>query len=196
MKKTSLAVAVPALLLSGLMLSGCGMFRSHKAWDTAKQESPLEIPPGMDTPSASEALVIPPPGANQPTANGATAAAQGRAATITDGFVLGGAVDAVYQRVGQALDQGDIGQVTARDPSTHSFTLTVMAGSRLVKKRGLFGRMFHHNDEGETSKATPHQVVVTVNASGQNGSEVRAQGEAPAVAKTVDGLKAKLGKGS
>lgn len=36
MKKTSLAVALPALLLSGLMLSGCGIFRSHKAWDTAK----------------------------------------------------------------------------------------------------------------------------------------------------------------
>ena len=193
MKKTSLAVALPALLLSGLMLSCCGIFRSHKAWDTAKQESPLEIPPGMDTPSASEALVIPPPGANQPTANGATAATQGAAATITDGFVVGDDVEAAYQRVGQALDQGDIGQVTARDPSTHSFTVTVMAGATVSKKRGFFGRMFHGNDEGESSRATAQQVVVTVSASGQKGSEVRAQGTAPAVAKAIDGLKAKIG---
>ena len=73
MKKSSLAVALPALALTGLLLSGCGMFRSTKAWETAKQETPLEIPPGLDTPTASEALVIPPPGANQPNANGATA---------------------------------------------------------------------------------------------------------------------------
>lgn len=193
MKKTSLAVALPALLLSGLMLSGCGMFRSHKAWDTAKQESPLEIPPGMDTPSASEALVIPPPGANQPTANGATAATQSGAATITDGFVVSGDVETAYQRVGQVLDAGDIGQVTARDPSAHSFTVTVMAGAKVAKKRGFFGRMFHGNDEGGSSRATPQQVLVTVSASGQKGSEVRAQGSAPAVAKAVDGLRAKLG---
>lgn len=193
MKKTSLAVALPALLLSGLMLSGCGIFRSHKAWDTAKQESPLEIPPGMDTPSASEALVIPPPGANQPTANGATAATQGAAATITDGFVVKDDVETAYQRVGQVLDAGDIGQVTARDPSTHSYAVTVMAGAKVAGKRGFFGRLFHRHSEGESARATAQQVTVTVTGSGQQGSEIRAQGSAPAVAKTIDGLKGKLG---
>lgn len=195
MKKTSLALALPALVLSGLMLSGCGMFRSHKSWDTAKQESPLEIPPGMDTPSASEALVIPPPGANQPTSNGATAATVNAAATITDGFVLGEGVDAAYQRVAQALAQGDIGQVTARDDGAHTFTVTVMAAATEVKKRGFFGRMFHH-DKGageDAARATPRQVTVSVAPSGPSGSEVRAQGEAPGVAKLIDGLKQKIG---
>ena len=75
MKKTSLLVALPAIALGGLLLSGCGMFRSHSAWQKARQEAPLEIPPSMDRPSTSDALVIPPPGANQPTADGATLAA-------------------------------------------------------------------------------------------------------------------------
>ena len=193
MKKTSLALALPALVLSGLMLSGCGMFRSHKSWDTAKQESPLEIPPGMDTPSASEALVIPPPGANQPTSNGATAATANAAATITDGFVLSEGVDAAYQRVAQALAQGDIGQVTARDDSAHTLTVTVMAAATEVKKRGFFGRMFHHDKSENAARATPRQVSVSVAPSGQKGSEVRAQGEAPGVAKLIDGLKQKIG---
>lgn len=192
MKKTSFAVAMPALLLSGLMLSGCGMFRSHKSWDTAKQEAPLEIPPGLDTPSASEALVIPPPGANQPTANGATASAQGVSATITDGFVLGDSVDIAYKRVGDALAQGEIGQIAARDDAAHTYTVTVMAAAVSGKKPGFFGRLFGRGN-GDASRATAHTVSVSIAPSGQGGSEVRAQGDAPAVAKLIDGLKAKLG---
>lgn len=192
MKKTSLAVALPALLFSGLMLSGCGIFRSHKSWDTAKQEAPLEIPPGLDTPSASEALVIPPPGANQPSANGATAAAPGANATITDGFVLNDGVDAAYKRVGDALAAGEIGQVTARDDAAHSYTVTVMAAATTGKKPGFFGRLFGRG-KGEASRAMPHEVNVSIAPSGQSGSEVRAQGDASGVAKLVDGLKAKLG---
>src|SRR5690348_9264385 len=85
MKKSSLVVALPALVLSGLLLSGCGMLRSHKAWDTARQESPLEIPPGLDTPAANDALVIPPPGANNPTSAGVTADVGGAGGMIADG---------------------------------------------------------------------------------------------------------------
>ncbi|HET6433021.1 hypothetical protein [Dyella sp.] len=193
MKKSSLALAVPALVLSGLMLSGCGMFRSHKAWDSAKQESPLEIPPGLDTPSASEALVIPPAGANQPTADGTTAATMGNAATITDGFVLADAVDVAYQRVGKALEQGQIGQVVARDDAAHSYTVSVVAGAAAAKKRGFFGRMFGGKKDTDTQRATAQQVVIAISPSGQSGSEVRAQGAAGAVAKTVDALKKQLG---
>ena len=36
MKKTSLVVTLPVLVLGGLLLSGCGMLRSHKAWETAR----------------------------------------------------------------------------------------------------------------------------------------------------------------
>jgi uncharacterized lipoprotein len=191
MKKTSLVVTLPALVLSGLLLSGCGMFRSHKAWETARQEAPLEIPPGLDTPPASDALVIPPPGANNPTSEGVTADVGGIGGTIADGFVLADSADNTYRRVGEAL--GDVGQVTAKDDAAHTYTVNVTAAA--AKKRGFFGRLFHRNGKGDgaTAGKGARQVQVSVTASGDNASEVRAQGQAAAVAKVVDTLKAKLG---
>lgn len=195
MKKTSLLVALPAVALSGLLLSGCGMFRSHKAWDTAQQEAPLEIPPSLDRPSTSEALAIPPPGANQPTANGATAsvgtAADGQ---IADGFVIADSVDSAYHRVGQVLENGSLGQLIGHDDAAHSYTLSVSDAVAQQKKKGFFGRMFgRHKNDAAAPGAASHQVQVTLGGSGTNASEVRAEGNAAAVAKVIDTLKSRLG---
>lgn len=196
MKKTSLLVAVPAVALSGLLLSGCGMFRSHKAWDTAQQQSPLEIPPSLDRPSTSDALVIPPPGANRPTANGATASVGGATGQIADGFVLADSVDNAYRRVGQVLEGGSLGQLVGHDDTAHSYTLSVSDAVAKQKKKGFFGRLFGH-DKGDSAStaggAGSHQVKVSVNTSGTNASEIRAEGNAAAVAKVIDTLKSSLG---
>ncbi|WP_329740707.1 hypothetical protein [Dyella sp. A6] len=192
MKKTSLAVALPALALTGLLLSGCGMFRSTKAWDTAKQESPLEIPPGLDTPTASEALVIPPPGANQPTSSGATSRFGVNGGVISDGFVLASSVDDTYGRVAKALQSGAIGTVQSHDDSAHTYALDVTAAPLSGHKEGFFHRMFHH-DSKQAKGAATYPVQVSVATSGQNGSEVRAQGNAAAVAKVIGALKSSLG---
>lgn len=195
MKKSPLVVAMPVLALSALLLSGCGMFRSEKAWEAAKQESPLEIPPGLDTPSTSAALVIPEPGANNPTANGATARAGKGGGVIADGFVLSDTVDNVYRRVGQALEQGDIGQVVSHDDASHTYMLNVVASATQGSKPGFFRRVFGggKQDSAAAPGAAPHQVQLVVGPSGQNASEVRAQGDAAAVAKVVDTLKARMG---
>jgi len=195
MKKTSLLVALPAVALSGLLLTGCGMFRSHKAWDTAQQESPLEIPPSLDRPSTSEALVIPPPGANQPTANGATARVGNAEGQITDGFVVADSVANAYQRVGQLLEGGSLGQLSGHDDAAHSYTLNVSAAAAQPKKRGFFGRMFgRHKDAAASGSGTAsHQVQISINGSGSNASELRAEGNAAAVAKVIDALKSHMG---
>jgi len=194
MKKTSLAVALPALALTGLLLSGCGMFRSTKAWDTAKQESPLEIPPGLDTPTASEALVIPPPGANQPTSSGATSRFGVNGGMISDGFVVTSSVADTYTRVGHALETGDIGTVQSHDDSAHSYTVAVTASSESGHKEGFFHRIFHHGSKHQKLPGgASHPVQISVAASGQDASEVRAQGNAAAVAKVIDALKSRLG---
>jgi hypothetical protein len=196
MKKTSLLVALPAVALSGLLLSGCGMFRSHKAWDTAQQQSPLEIPPSLDRPSTSDALVIPPPGANQPTANGATASVGGATGQIADGFVLADSVDNTYHRVGQVLEGGSLGQLVSHDDTAHSYTLSVSDAVAKQKKKGFFGRLFGHDKSDSASTvggAGSHQVQVSVNGSGTNASEIRAEGNAAAVANVIDTLKSRLG---
>ena len=196
MKKTSLLVALPAVALAGLLLSGCGMFRSHKAWDTAQQQSPLEIPPSLDRPSTSDALVIPPPGANRPTANGATASVGSTAGQIADGFVLADSVDNAYRRVGQVLEGGSLGQLAGHDDSAHSYTLNVSDAVAKQKKKGFFGRLFGHDKSDSASTvggAGSHQVKVSINGSGTNASEIRAEGSAAAVAKVIDTLKSSLG---
>ncbi len=190
MKKTSLLVVVPALALTGLLLSGCGIFRSHKAWNTAQQESPLEIPPGLDRPSTSAALVIPPPGANLPTANGATANVGVAPGQIADGFVLADSVDNTYQRVGKLLQSGSVGQLVSHDDATHSYTLSVV-GVAPAKKAGFFSRLFKHAKHA--SAGAPQQVQISINGSGTSSSEVRAEGSAAAVAKVIDSLKSSLG---
>ncbi len=192
MKKSSLLVALPALALSGLLLSGCGLFRSEKAWKQAQQESPLEIPPGLDTPPASAALMIPPPGANNPTANGATAAVGSQGGTIADGFVLGGSADSVYRRVGQALESGGLGNVIGHDDAAHTYVVSVSPATA-AKKRGFFSRMFHKKDDSPAIGPASRQVQISINGSGADASEVRAQGNAAAVARVVDGLKSRLG---
>ena len=190
MKKTSLLVAVPAVILSGLLVTGCGMFRSHKAWETAQQESPLEIPPSLDRPSTSAALVIPPPGAGDAAA--ATTAAPSD--QVADGFVLADAVDDAYRRVGQALEGGNLGQVVSHDDAAHSYTLNVTASAAQAKKSGFFGRLLGRDKRAAAAPGgATHQVRVDIGASGSNGSEVRAQGNAAAVAKVIDGLKSRLG---
>lgn len=197
MKKSPLVVALPVLALSALLLSGCGMFRSQKAWETAKQETPLEIPPGLDTPSTSAALVIPEPGANRPTANGATARVGDKPAQIADGFVLNDNIDNTYRRVGQALENGDIGQVLGHDDTARTYTLSVVASDEPAKKKGFFSSMFNgkSKESADAPGAAPHQVLLTVGPSGEKASEVRAQGDAAAVAKVVDTLKGRLGGG-
>jgi hypothetical protein len=197
MKKTSLLVALPALALSGLLLSGCGMFRSHKAWDKAKQESPLEIPPSLDRPSTSDALVIPPPGANLPTADGATASVAGvpgQAGQVSDGFVHAGSVDTVYQQVGEALADGKLGQVVSHDDAAHTYVIGV-TGAAAKPKRGFFSRLFGRDKDDTASADGAQQVQISIDGSGADASEIRAQGRSlAAVANVIDALKSKLGK--
>lgn len=197
MKKTSLLVALPAVALSGLLLSGCGMFRSHKAWETAQQQAPLEIPPNLDRPSTSEALSIPPPGGNEPTSNGAVAnvgaAAGASAGQIADGFVLTDSVDEAYSKVGKALQAGDLGELVGHDDASHTYTLNVSDVVAQQKKKGFFGRMFGKKSATTQSGDASHQVQISIGSSGASGSQVRAIGSAAAVAKVVDTLKSRTG---
>ena len=193
MKKTSYALVVPALLLSVLVVSGCGAFRSTKEWQRAQQEAPLEIPPGLDTPSTSAALVIPDVGA------GAASAAANQAASVSDGFILTDAPDAAYRRIGELLSVGDLGSVASHDDAAHSYQITVNPG-KPESRPGLFRRMFgggksadqDAKDAPASTQGSTHTVVLSITPSG-TGSEVRAQGDAAGVRRVIDALKSRMG---
>jgi hypothetical protein len=195
MKKTSYALVVPALILSALLVSGCGAFRSKKDWDRAQQEAPLEIPPGLDTPSTSAALVIPEVGSGAAAAN----AAATNDAPVSDGFILADDVETAYKRIGEQLAQGDLGSVISHDDTNHTYQIAAKPG-RPEARPGLFRRMFGGGkDANQDAKDAPasaqgasHTVVLTINPSGTD-SEVRAQGDADGVRRVVDALKSRMG---
>lgn len=193
MKKTSYALVVPALLLSVLVVSGCGAFRSKKDWQRAQQEAPLEIPPGLDTPSTSAALVIPEVGA------GAATAAANQAASVSDGFILTDDVETAYRRIGEQLSVGDLGTVASHDDTAHAYQVAVNR-SKPEARPGLFRRMFgggkNANQDATDAPASAQggnrTVTLSVTASG-TGSEVRAQGDADGVRRVIDALKSRMG---
>ncbi|MEZ2419491.1 hypothetical protein [Luteibacter sp. RCC_6_2] len=194
MKKTSYALVVPALLLSVLVVSGCGAFRSTKDWERAQQEAPLEIPPGLDTPSTSAALVIPDVGSGAPGAS----TDQG-AAPVSDGFILTDDPDAAYRRIGELISVGDLGTVLSHDDTARSYQIAASRG-KPENRPGLFRRMFgggknadqDAKDAPASAKGATRTVVLAVTPSG-TGSEVRAQGDADGVRRVIDALKSRMG---
>ncbi|MET0503790.1 MAG: hypothetical protein ABWZ85_00545 [Luteibacter sp.] len=192
MKKTSYALVVPALALSVLLVSGCGAFRSTKEWQKAQQEAPLEIPPGLDTPSTSAALVVPDVGSGA-----ADAKAAAIAAPVSDGFILTDDPEAAYRRIGELLSVGDLGKVVSHDDANHSYQIAATTGAP-EGRPGLFKRMFGggKKDDAQDAPASAqggaHTVVLAVTPSG-TGSEVRAQGDASGVRRVVDSLKSRMG---
>lgn len=195
-----------ALILSALLLSGCGAFRSHHAWKKAKQENPLQIPPGMDRPATSDALSIPPPGNDTASAeeqqSSAAAAAPAQAPVNATRMHLAGDVDTAYKRVGLALQQGDLGTVTAQDPASHSYQLSVASKAALGDSQGGFLKKHFSNlqekSQQEAGSGTQggengKEVTLTVTAGANGGSEVEAHGDQEQAARIISALNSRLG---
>jgi uncharacterized lipoprotein len=85
-------VALTALIV--LTASGCSWFRSHSAYEKARQERPLEVPPDLDAPVADTSMAI--PGAS---AAGASAPAQIAVAPATgEPFVIADTADSASRQ--------------------------------------------------------------------------------------------------
>lgn len=187
-----------ALALTTLMLSGCGIFRSHKDWDKAKQEHPLEIPPGMDRPSTDAALVIPPPVHVQTeTASAAQAPAASQNPTSLH---LDADVDAAWRRVGQALAQGDLGTVSAQDESGHTYELQVSTKPAIQQQQSFMQKHFSNTqdqgganpDAGAPAGGTT-TLTIRVTPADSGGSMVTAQGDINQAMRVIGALKGRLG---
>lgn len=192
MKKVLILLAV-----STALLTGCGLFHSDKAWERAKQEHPLEIPPNLDRPDVSDALTIPTvnqqPSSETASSAGASATPDHKALVLKDG------VDAAYKRVGMVLEHAEVGSISHSDDATHTYEVTVASGSTSGGgHQGFFARHFSnmsHGDKGNGGASTGTAAIVTVHVgAGTAGSVVSATGSnQAAVSRVMDALRAQLG---
>jgi uncharacterized lipoprotein len=187
---------IVALVLSTVMLSGCGLFHSDKAWKEAKQENPLEIPPNMDRPNVSDALTIPSVNAQQAQTQTPSTS------TASPGVLhLDSDVTAAYKRVGLALGNGDIGSVTSQSDSSHTYQVAMGSKMQIGSSKGFLQRHFSNTQNADAQGADASaggaaqapSVTVQVKAAPGGGSDVTATGDPQQVARLMSALKARLG---
>jgi uncharacterized lipoprotein len=190
-RNTVSVVAVAAVL------GGCSLFRHHdNYYSKAEEARPLEVPPDLEAPPAANEL-------NVPSASGATATASSTSATsmtsppsaapAASGVALTGAglhvadsVDHTWERVGVALDRAQLGTVSERDATGHSYTLEV-SGLRATTtpapepEHHWYTRILHPfgggNSGASASSSQPVSGRLTVKVIGDgDGSRVDVEG--------------------
>ncbi|MEP7044019.1 MAG: hypothetical protein ABI843_13230 [Dokdonella sp.] len=195
MRRTIYALLTTVTLTS--LLSGCGFFHRHfdRKDDTYKKsvnERPLEVPPDLDTPNSSGALVVPAAGSGSAgsvsTAPPATAATSADTAPMSSappavaaatGVAIGGdslgvadSVESTWARVGLALDRSGAAKVLGRDEASRTYT--VQTTGQTTTKPGWFKRAITLGMAGSKTTAQV-QLTVRVSADG-NASKVGVEG--------------------
>lgn len=137
--------------------SGCVWMRTKFArtavYEDSPQVEPLEVPPGLDVPLSTTAVVIPNVTPN-PNTQGASASASGAGAvpavSIANGFTLADNLESTYRRVGLALPK--ISGVTMGDSAQvlHTHTVTYQGTQMLIRVEaaGNFARVFAVDGNG------------------------------------------------
>ena len=124
----AVAPLVAALLVAGL--AGCSMFGKKKELYTESVEArPLEVPPDLDRPSAERAMTLPSVGGT--TAAAAPAAPASSVAPI--GFNAPGDRDAVYAKVGDALEAIDGVTIASKAQILGTYDIDYMGSKFLVR---------------------------------------------------------------
>lgn len=191
--------ALPVMLIAASLLGGCGFFSRHaerqnESYKQSVQSRPLEVPPDLDNPASSTALIIPDArpasSASAPTAAGAgttsgeppaiasTPAAAPPAAAGPGVVASGGglhvadSVESTFKRVGLALERSGAARVLGSDAATHAYTVET-TGQTTVKP-GWFKRAITFGQAG-TKVTAKVQLGVNVEAD-TSGSRVTVTG--------------------
>jgi uncharacterized lipoprotein len=193
--------ALAILLTSGCFLAGCNWFHSHKHEEDYKgsvQQRPLEVPPDLDKPNTTGALVIPEagtaaapapaaPGEAAPTAVPGTAAAPAPAgeaaapvatapatAVVQAGDTLHVAdtVDSTWNRIGLAMEHSGAATILARDEAGRTYDVETVG--QVVSKPGWFKKAI---TLGMAKGTTTAQVRLKLRVMAEgDGSKVTVEG--------------------
>lgn len=191
---------MPALLgtlLLCISLAGCSFFQKRgntreNAYQKSTEARPLEVPPGLDMPSSSSALVIPEPGSapaestapvdtTAPTSVPAdTSAPPAAAPTGLSGVTLSGdglrvadTPESTWSRVGLALQRSGAATIVSSDQSGLSYVIET-TGTR-TEEAGWFKRAITLGQAGK-DVAVKVNMTVRVQADG-DASKVSIEGD-------------------
>jgi uncharacterized lipoprotein len=195
------------------------LFHHHDNYYSKAVESrPLEVPPDLETPPSTAELVVPPTGsgaaatttssvstqpassmppASAPTSSGATQTAAG--------LHVSDSVEHTWQRVGLALERAQVGTISERDESGHSFTLDVQGLKASTpapeEEHHWYTRVLHPFGGGSSSKSSSETVSGRLNVkviSDGDGSRVDVEGasndasSSEAARRVLDALRERL----
>lgn len=191
--------ALPVILIAASLLGGCGFFSRHadrkdQAYRESVQSRPLEVPPDLDNPASSSALIIPDvrpvsaapastaqddgsaggappaiasaPAAAPPAVSGPGVVASG------DGLVVADTVESTFRRVGFALERSGAARVLGSDAAAGTYSVETTGQTTI--KPGWFKRAITFGQAG-TKVTSRVPLGVSVEASG-DGSRVRVTG--------------------
>jgi uncharacterized lipoprotein len=201
-----------AATCAAVLLGGCSWFH-HKDttyYSKAQETKPLEVPPDLDTPVTSNELTVPTPGAP---GSSATAAATSSASSASsapplmspggDSLHVADSVGHAWTRVGLALERAQVGTISERNESAHSYTLDVeglKASAPAPAEHHWYSRIMHPFGGGGSSTSSTTvsgHLTVTVTADG-DGARVDVSGAsgdasaAEAARRVVSALRERL----
>ena len=181
------------------VLSGCSYLRTKfgnkgDAYKNSAQTRPLEVPPDLDAPNHSGALVIPEPGTPSVSASSDTrvpdvAATPSIAPPLASSTSLGGdglqvsdSLANTWTRVGLALERSGIATIQSRDAEARTYD--VVTAGRKTKSPGWLKKVVTLGMAGDKTVSAP--VSLRVRIGGADGaSKVTVEGATSASGDTA-----------
>jgi uncharacterized lipoprotein len=209
-----------SIVAISVVLGGCSLFHRHDNYYSKAVESrPLDVPPDLEVPAGSKELVVPPaggaaaaattssasaseqPAASVPPSSTPPAAASGTMQSAA-GLHVTDSVDHTWQRVGIALERAQVGTISERDETGHSYTLDVQglkASAPEPQEHHWYTRILHPFGGGNKSSgdAVSGRLNVKVISDG-DGSRVDVEGasndasSSEAARRVLDALRERL----
>jgi uncharacterized lipoprotein len=199
-----------SIVVAAALLGGCSLFHRHDNYYSKAQETkPLEVPPDLDAPVSSNELTVPTAGAPgaasaQSGATGTTVGSAPPQASLSgDSLRVADSVGHAWTRVGLALERAQVGTISERNETAHTYTLDVeglkASTPAPAPEHHWYTRIMHPfggGSSGSTSTAVSGHLTVTVTADG-DGSRVEVSGagdasSAEAARRVLNALRERL----
>ena len=189
MKPIVFSSSTLAVAMAAVLLGGCSWFH-HKDnyYSKAQEAKPLEVPPDLDTPVTSNELTVPTagtpaasaaPAATSAASTAASSAAPPQMSPSGDSLHVADSVGHAWTRVGLALERAQVGTISERNETAHSYTLDVQglkASAPAPAEHHWYSRIIHPFGGGSAPTTTVNgHLTVTVTADG-DGARVEVSG--------------------